>query len=433
MAGGWDPAQLRRLASFLDETTSGCFGRPAQRDACRRYCQGLLSDAPRKNMSGAWRRLPDPGHYQALQHFITHARWDAEPVWRHIRGLIPGQRGIVIVDDTGFPKQGTHSAGVKRQYSGTLGKVGNCQVGVSTVVYTNRCTWPGALDLYMPEEWMKDEERLQSVGVPKSVRFQKKWEIALGQIGRVRDAGIEIECVVADAGYGEVREFQDGLDATGLPYVIAVPGSVTVFVDGKGPGMKRTLQQKKSGPQNRPIKVQQLADLKAPDGWTAVTWGRGTKGPLKGKFFAMRVTLPRDGRRDKDAKEYWLLCERPGGDEDDLKFHLSNLPEKTPLVRLVRLAHTRWPVEKSYQDMKQELGLDDFQGRGYAGFHHHAVLTALSFTFLQLERCRSKARALPSLPEVRRMVTWLLTLRLIAENASLRRQVLAAIKSCHPP
>ena len=179
---------LKRLASFVDGF-AGCFGRRGREDAARRYVKGLLSDAKRKNMQSMWGRITDRGDYQALQHFITHSTWDSQRIWSALWEKVPVREGILIVDDTGIPKSGEHSVGVHRQYSGTLGKVGSCQIVVSTVLKAQRSTWPIAMELYLPEKWANDEQRRDRARIPQDVQFRTKWQIALEQIDRDRVRG----------------------------------------------------------------------------------------------------------------------------------------------------------------------------------------------------------------------------------------------------
>jgi SRSO17 transposase len=216
------------LVTWL-EPFEDCFGHVAQRGAFRRYLLGLLSDSPRKSMSAMLARIHDPGSYQAFQHFITHAPWDVAPVWRRLLARVPDRQGVLILDDTGFPKQGTKSVGVQRQYSGTLGKIGNCQVAVTAALWTGVRAWLLGAELYLPESWLTRARR-QQAHIPARVRFPEKWRLALTLIDRVRRAGIDIELVAADAGYGDTLEFRAGLEARGLRYMVGVSGQLAVWI-----------------------------------------------------------------------------------------------------------------------------------------------------------------------------------------------------------
>jgi SRSO17 transposase len=198
-------ALLRRLGQFLDGF-SACFSRRPQREAASEYLDGLLNYSERKSMQAMHGRLSTPGQYQALQHFITHSPWDAQPVWTHLRTLVPVRTGILAIDDTGFPKQGTASVGVQRQYCGARGKICNCQVAVSSALIADGRTWPLAFDLYLPESWTADADRRAAGGVPPTVHFREKWRIALAQVRAIRQAGFAITGVVVDADYGSSAE-----------------------------------------------------------------------------------------------------------------------------------------------------------------------------------------------------------------------------------
>ena len=419
---------LQRLAKFIDGFAA-CFGRRGREDAARRYVKGLLSDAKRKNMHCMWGRITDRGDYQALQHFITHSTWQSHKVWDRLRDTVPVNGGVLIVDDTGVPKRGEHSVGVARQYSGTLGKVGNCQVVVSTVLRSKRSTWPIAMELYLPEKWANDESRRAATAIPDDVQFRTKWEIALEQVDRAIDAGIEIQCVAADAGYGDCDDFRNGLADRGLYYVTAVRTTVKAFdkpprfispkQDDMGPRSRARLAKNSTKPKT----VQQIADAIPAAKWRVLTWRKGSKGDMRGEFVAVRVTPSHAWREGEQHDECWLLCERAVGQKKAAKFYLSNLPRRTALKRLVDLARSRWAIEQSYEHLKDELALDHFEGRSYSGFHHHLVLTAMAFAFLQIERRRSRAQELPTLNKLRWLVTEIVTAQLFASEERLSRMI----------
>lgn len=420
---------LQRLASFVDGF-AGCFGRRGREDAARRYVKGLLSDAKRKNMQCMWGRITDRGDYQALQHFITHSTWQSHKVWKALRHKLPVSEGVLIVDDTGIPKRGDHSVGVQRQYSGTLGKVGNCQVVVSTVLKSRRSTWLIAMELYLPEQWVSDESNRDSARIPEHIRFRTKWEIALEQIDQALESDIEVRCVTADAGYGDTVEFRNGLAERGLHYVVAIKTSNKVF--DKPPRFIAPKQIDRGRPPSRaklaknspkPKTVQQIADALPTAKWQELTWRKGSKGDMRGEFAAVRVTPSHQWHKGKMHDECWLLCERSVGEKKAAKFYLSNLPRRTALKRLVDLARSRWAIEQSYEHLKDELALDHFEGRSYPGFHHHLVLTALAFTFLQLERRRSRAQELPTLNKLRWILTEIVTAQLFASEERLSRMI----------
>ena len=360
------------------DTFSTCFSRRPQREAASHYLDALFNDSERKSMQAMHGRLGDPSNYQALHHFITHSPWRADRVWTQLRTLVPVRTGLLALDDTGFPKQGTHSVGVQRQYCGALGKIGNCQVAVSSALIADERTWPLTFELYLPQSWMKDPARRDEVGIPATAQFREKWRIALAHVRTVLKAGFTLTGVMVDADYGSNAQFRDGLERLGLVYGVAMRGDATFWAAGA-----------------RFTKSAATIGAATPDdAWQSVTWGTGTKGPLRASFVAVRVRAPK-GRGDR-----WLLCERAA--DDERKYYLLNLPPTTPLRALVALARGRWPIEQQYRELKDDLGLDHFEGRSYQGWQHHVVLTAVAFTFLQLERTRDPAIAVrPTLPVVR--------------------------------
>jgi SRSO17 transposase len=317
-------------------------------------------------------------------------------VWTHLRTVVPVRTGILAIDDTGFPKQGTQSVGVQRQYCGALGKIGNCQVAVSSALIADGRTWPLAFDLYLPASWTNDAARRAAVGIPPTVRFREKWRIALAQVRAIRQAGFTITAVVVDADYGSNVAFRAGLERLGLPYGVAIRGEAVFTVPGVG---------------GDPLSATVLATSAPEDAWETVTWGAGTAGPLTAQFCALRVRPP-TGRGER-----WLLCERSATDQR--KYYLLHLPATTALVDLVALARSRWPIEQQYRELKDDLGLDHFEGRTYQGWTHHVVLTAVAFTFLQFERGRSTTDPRPTLPVVRGWVREILGLLYVIHNRRL--------------
>jgi SRSO17 transposase len=369
-------ALLTRLGTFLDQFTR-CFGRHAHRTYASRYLQGLLNDSDRKSMQPMHGRLSDPGSYQGLQHFITHSSWTVRPFWQRVRELIPIRHGILAIDDTGLPKQGTASVGVQRQYCGALGKIANCQVAVSTALLADGLAWLTSMELYLPQTWMEDDDRRARAQIPRPLAFREKWRIAVAHVRTVLAAGFTLEAVVADAAYGEIAQFRAALERLGVSYVVAVPYFVGARLVAALPSES----------------LAAIANSLAPSAWHRIRWGTGTKGPLEARFAAVRVRIP------KSRSERWLLCQESLVD-DERQYYFSNLPPATTLKTLVRIARSRWAIEVQYRDLKSELGLDHFEGRSYPGWNHHAVLAAMTFTFLQLER-RLRADPLPTFPEIR--------------------------------
>jgi len=392
-------AVLERLGKFLDRF-AGCFGRRAQREGASRYMQGLLNDSERKSMQPMDARLPanDAASYQRLQHFITHAPWSATKVWGRLRAELPVRRGILLVDETAFPKHGTHSVAVGRQYCGALGKIANCQVAVSTALLTDTLAWPTTMELYLPEEWAADLERREHADIPRALRFRPKWRIALTQIRQVRAAGIQIDGVLADAAYGNVHAFRTAVDRMGLRYAVGVAARLTVQVTGA----------------RRRHAIGRVMTRLPRRAWRRICWAQGTKGPLAARFAALRVRVTPRG------PECWLLAERPLTGHGERKAYLLNLPASASLRELVRLARGRWPIEQHYREFKDELGLDHFEGRSYRAWTHHAVIAAVAFTFLQLERRRGTT-PLPTFPQVRNWVREIIAMLYLAETPRLLR------------
>jgi SRSO17 transposase len=374
-------AVLERLGKFLDRF-AGCFGRRTQRHGASRYIQGLLNDSTRKSMQPMEARLPlnDAASYQRLQHFISHSPWSATKVWTRLRDELPIRRGLLLVDETAFPKHGTESVAVGRQYCGALGKIANCQVAVSTALLADQLAWPTTMELYLPEDWAEDADRRARADIPRAIRFQPKWRIALTHVRQVRAAGIQIQGVLADAAYGNVHAFRTAIARMGLRYAVGVASRLTVQVTGA----------------RRRYKIGRVIRRLPRSAWQRVSW-QGTKGPIAARFAALRVRPPARG------PECWLLAERPLTTRGERKAYLLNLPATASLRELVRLARARWPIEQHYRELKDDLGLDHFEGRSYRGWNHHAVVAALAFSFLQLERHRG-TKPLPTFPEVRNWI-----------------------------
>jgi len=409
LSGATARAVLKGLGKFLDDF-AGCFGRRAQREGASRYIQGLLNDSERKSMQPMEARLPgnDAASYQRLQHFISHSPWSEKKVWTRLRAALPVRRGIVLVDETGLPKHGAQSVAVGRQYCGALGKIANCQVAVSTALLAEQLAWPTTMELYVPEDWAADDYRRARAEIPRTLRFRPKWRIGLAHVRQVRAAGIQIDGVLADAAYGNVHAFRTGVDRMGLRYAVGVATRLTVKVAGA----------RRRYPISRVVK--QLPRR----AWHRVCWAQGTKGPLAARFAALRV------RPTPRGPECWLLAERPLTPRGERKAYLLNLPASASLLELVRLARGRWPIEQHYRELKDELGLDHFEGRSYRAWNHHAVIAALTFTFLQRERRRG-TKPLPTFPQVRNWVREIVATLYFVETPRLMKLALSFLRD--PP
>jgi len=402
-----DPAVLDRLgdyaARFADEFPQA---RPALWAGV--YLQGLLLDGERKSIEPLSRRVELPEGLsvrdpdQALQQFVNQSPWDERRVLRRYRSLLAetfaSPHGIFVFDDVSFPKQGRCSVGVQRPYCGALGKKANCQVAVSVHYVSPRGHYPLDLRLYLPEGWLAEKRRLDRAGVPEPQRrAMTKPQIALELLDGVRVEGLPGRCVVADAGYGVSGAFRDGLEARNLSYVVGVTQEFVVFTReprwrrpepvGPAGGRPRTRPRLAEG-SPRPVA---LGDLAKQARLRRVTWREGTQGRLAGRFAWLRV-WPGTGWQTGQcagAGPVWLLIEEQA--DGTITYALSNLPPRTSMRKAVRLWKSRWPVEQGYQQMKEELGLDHFEGRSWRGFHHHAAMVMLAYGFLLLERHRGQA------------------------------------------
>ncbi len=337
-----------------------------------------------------------------MHHFVANAPWQEIAVLRVARDLVLGEmerHGPVaawVVDDTGFPKKGQHSVGVARQYCGVLGKQDNCQVAVSVSLANDAISVPAAYQLYLPEAWVKDGKRRRAAGVPPEMVFRTKWQIALEQIRALHDGGLPPAPVVADAGYGMVTAFRDQLTTLHVPYIVGVTGETSVWRPGQQPlrpsrrrGRGRPATRLRRSPHHRPVRVAALATTWPPSRWATVAWREGTRGPMRSRFACCRVRpAHRDEQRTDPRPEEWLVIEWPAGEPAPTKFWLSTLPADLALVDLVRLAKVRWRIERDDQELKDEIGLDHFEGRGWRGFHHHGALCIAAYAFLAAERAR---------------------------------------------
>ena len=384
---------LRRLMRWL-APFKACFGHRAQAISLGHYINGLFSDSPRKSIQAMLARVTAPPDYQTVQHFITHAPWSAARMWQILRAELPERRGVLILDDTGFPKKGTASVGVARQYSGTLGKIGNCQVAVTASLWTGRVAWLVGAALYLPEEWANDPARRSHAHIPATVTFQRKWELALQLLRQVRAAAIELTGVLGDSGYGDTTALRRALHHMRLAYGLGVSATLTVFHGTpqlqaprkvRGPQLRR--RRYTLGTTEPPMTVKALAASLPLKAWRCVTWQQADNPPRTAQCAAVRVTPANDWEHGRLLPDVWLLCERPDGTTDE-KYYLINLPAGTPLTRLVTFMHQRWAIEQQYQQLKTELGFDHFEGRTYPGWNRHVAVSAVAYAFLQRERLR---------------------------------------------
>lgn len=371
----------------------------------KNYCRGLLLPGERKSIEPMAARLNPQGVQpmrQSLHHLVAKAPWSDEALLEAVRTqVLPALRkhGPVaawIVDDTGFPKKGTHSVGVARQYCGQVGKQDNCRVAVSLSVATWNASLPVGYRLYLPKEWAEDAERRRETAVPEEVRFQTKPEIALNQIRAAVAAKVDRGVVLADAAYGINTEFRDGLTELGLQYVVGVQSTMTVWEPGKQPlpakvrgrmGRPPRLLQRTTN--HQPVSVKQLAMSLPSSAFQEITWREAGERKLRSRFAAVRVRAAhRDYEKAEPHPEEWLLIEWPRGEKEPTKYWVSTLPSTTKLKGLIKMAKHRWLIERDYEELKQELGLGHFEGRNWRGFHHHATLCIAAYGFLVAERNR---------------------------------------------
>jgi SRSO17 transposase len=417
-------ARIQRLVRWL-EPFQRCFGHRAQRLALSTYVRGLFSDSERKSMQAMVTRVTDPVTYQGLQHFLTHAEWDADRIWRRLLEGLPEREGMLIIDGTSFPKQGTRSVGVARQYCGALGKIANCQVAVTAALWTGTRAWLTGALLYLPQAWIDDRDRRTLAQVPSAVIFQEKWRQALTLIRRARAAGLTVTAVLADAEFGDVTAFRRALHRWRLPYAVGVSRHLTVFRGTPAvhvppdPPTGRPRRRLVLATSTRAIAVSALAAALTPRAWRRVTWRNGTNRPWAARFAAVRVTPASDWRDRRLAPEIWLLCEQDLGTTPRTKYFFIDLPATTSLKQLVRLAHHRWAIEQQYQELKTELGFDHFEGRSYPGWQRHVVLSAVAYAFLQDERRRQRRHAPLTFPAVRAIVQEIFTALLLAQQPHL--------------
>jgi len=390
-----------RFDRYMNHLSEG-LGHLDRHAGLKGYCTGLMLPLARKSVEPMAARV-DPLHasarHQSLHHFVAKAEWsDTEMLRRVCQWVVPqmdfSRGGWWIIDDTGFPKKGTHSVGVARQYCGMLGKQDNCQVAVSVSLACDQGSVPVAWQLYLPEDWAADSLRRAQTGVPEELRFATKTQIALGQLRALLAEGAPRHCVLADAGYGVDTAFRQALSDMDLQYAVGVTSAVVVWPPGVEPlppkrysGMGRPPVVPRRTARLQPVSVKALALSLPEQEFQTITWREGTNEPLSGRFAALRVRHAggNAGKARLRALQ-WLLIEWPADQAEPIKYILSTLPEDTPIKDLVSAAYQRWRIERDYQDLKQDFGLGHYEGRSWRGFHHHASLSIAAYAFLMTER-----------------------------------------------
>jgi SRSO17 transposase len=371
-------ARAERFAAYMKDIAE-MLGDPRRRGPMTSYCTGLLMPADRKSVEPmAALTAPErtAAQHQSLLHFVGKGDWSDADVLAKVREhVVPAieKHGAIsawIIDDTGFPKKGRHSVGVARQYCGQLGKQDNCQVAVSLSIANAHASLPVAYALYLPESWADDRQRRDKAGVPEDVTFRTKPEIALEQIEWAMRAGVPRGDVIADAGYGAETKFRTRLTELGLRYVVGVKATNAAW----------TNVDAGSGAIEMRMSVEKMALALPDDAWRTVRWREGTNETLSGRFARLRV------RVDSEGAHEWLLIEWPQGETKPTKYWLSTLRANISFAQLVHVAKLRWPIERDYLELKQEIGLGHFEGRGWRGFHHHATLCIAAYGFLVSER-----------------------------------------------
>jgi SRSO17 transposase len=393
----WEDELAQWLKPFLVR-----LGHKARQRMCPLYVAGLIGPGERKSIQPMAERLA-PGNYDQLHHFVAAGVWDAAPLETELLvqadHLVGGSNAVLVIDDTAVPKKGKHSVGVAAQYASALGKTANCQTLVSLTLARGEVPVMLALRLFLPDSWTGDRVRLKRAGVPVECQTARtKPEIALAEIDRVMAAGVRFGCVLADAGYGLSAPFRQGLTARKLAWAVGIPRHLKMYpVDVRliWPVAKRGRPRRRHVPDILSIPAEgMLADAK----WQTVSWRTGTKGKLKARFAAVRVCTadgPPQRIRDKGQQhlpgdEAWLIGEhRTSGEK---KYYLANLPAATSLRTLAATIKARWICEQAHQQLKEELGLDHFEGRSWLGLHRHALMTMLAFAFLQQRRLKKVRR-----------------------------------------
>jgi SRSO17 transposase len=391
-------AELRAwLSPFLEK-----LGHKARRQMCPLYVAGLIGPGDRKSVQPMAERLA-PGDYDQLHHFVAAGVWDAAPLETELLAqadrLVGGSDAVLVIDDTAMPKKGKHSVGVAPQYASALGKTANCQTLVSLTLARGEVPVMVALRLFLPESWTSDRIRLKRAGVPAEHQTARtKPEIALAEIDRMMAAGVRFGCVLADAGYGMSAPFRQALIARGLAWAVGIPRHLKVYPVGVKliwPKAARGRPRQRHIPDILSVAAEDmLADAK----WRIVSWRNGTKGPLKARFAAVRVRTADGppqriwdmGQQHMPGDEAWLIGEhRISGEK---KYYLANLSARMDLRTLAATIKARWICEQAHQQLKEELGLDHFEGRSWQGLHRHALMTMIAYAFLQHRRLTKAKR-----------------------------------------
>jgi SRSO17 transposase len=381
------------LQPFLDR-----LGHKTRRRMCPLYIAGLIGPGDRKSIQPMAEWL-SPGDYDQLHHFIAAGVWDSAPLEAELlvqaNRMLGGDAAVLVIDDTALPKKGSHSVGVAAQYASVLGKTANCQTLVSLTLANGEVPLMVGLRLFLPDSWTSDPARMNRARVPAEQQvFRSKPEIAIAEIDRVIAAGVRFGCVLADAGYGLSAPFRQALSERRLRWAAGIPRHQKIYpaeVKLVFPQAARGRRRQRHIPDRKSIPAEaMLADAS----WRKVSWRGGTKGRLSARFAAVRVRVAdgpaqriRDlGGQHMPGEEAWLVGEHRS--DGERKYYLSNLPAGTSLKTLARTIKARWICEQAHQQLKEELGLDHFEGRSWTGLHRHALMTMIAYTFLQYRRLK---------------------------------------------
>jgi SRSO17 transposase len=384
-----------RFAAYVDGLSS-VIGHVRRTRQLRDYCTGLVLPGERKSVEPMAARTA-PGRtaaqHQSLLHFVGLATWSDEDVLAKVREMVlpaiekHGPIEAWIIDDTAFPKQGKHSVGVHHQYCGQLGKQANCQVAVSLSIANHAASLPVAYRLYLPQDWSKDRARRNKAGVPKQIKFKTKPEIALEQIRWACEAGLPRGVGLMDVAYGNDSRLRAGMTELEVPYVAGILPNTLMWRPGTGPRrMDKPLNN--TGRRDEPdlISAKEVALGLPKQAWHTVTWREGSADQLSSRFARVRVRVGYNKLIPEKLSPEWLLIEWPESEKEPTKYWLSTLPEDVSFQRLVDFAKLRWRIERDYQELKQEVGLGHYEGRGWRGFHHHATLCIAAYGFLIAEQ-----------------------------------------------
>jgi SRSO17 transposase len=380
-----------RFAAYVDGLVS-VIGHRDRAGPLRDYCLGLVMPGARKSvepMAAITAPARTAAQHQSLLHFVGEGSWSDEQVLTKVREMVlpaierHGPIEAWIIDDTSFPKQGRHSVGVAHQYCGQLGKQANCQVAVSLSIANQHASLPVAYRLYSTKDWAADRNRRRKAHVPEEIDFKTKPEIALDQMRWACEVGLPRGTVLLDAGYGHDSKLRAGITELELSYVAGIQSQTLVWAPGTRPG-----RAPRKGRRAEPlaISVKEVALGLRAQAWRTIQWREGTNDWLSSRFARVRVCVASGHERPGRPTEEWLLIEWPEGESEPTKYWLSTLPKNIPFRDLVDTAKLRWRIERDYQELKQEVGLGHFEGRGWRGFHHHATLCIAAYGFLVSER-----------------------------------------------